>query len=516
MQRTTDTTQLDAHTLPSKIRLHETLHILPQISKLSESIYDTAWVARISTPDGLPRFPQLISHLIQTQQRDGSWRHSTVYAFYCDAIVSTLSAINTLIKWRDIEPKATIAIASGIDFLNKTINAGSHDAYLSVGYEIILPALVQEAQRSNIRLDDTSLQDFVIRQEKKMQAFVQHIEYNVANTTLHSLEAFSQLDIDWSQFCKVQDHNGSYLSSPAATAQMVLKTGDASGLQYLEKLVASGNGIPVNTPIDIFELNWCYEIIYNLNLQAYFATEFRDALQRLRHHWSDKGISWSSTFNLPDLDNTAVTYDLLKRSGVNISPTVFEHFKDGEVIYCFPDEADSSPTHLLHLITAIMDDPTQSDLRDRALLHVLRLFEQNGWYDKWHLSPYYVIALSIRPFTYLNVSILDDMIDFILDNQNWDGGWGPASQSNLEETAWACYGLMQKFAGEFGNDNLDIDYLLRIKTALNRGNQYLTTGIETNQAFPNLWIDKCLYTPITIVNVLIHSVMMRYALSYDK
>ena len=60
---------------------------------ISNTVYDTAWVARVPEGNGssAPAFPEALEWLRQNQYPDGSWGAPINY--YHDQIISTLSAM---------------------------------------------------------------------------------------------------------------------------------------------------------------------------------------------------------------------------------------------------------------------------------------------------------------------------------------------------------------------------------------------------------------------------------------
>ncbi|MEO0562423.1 MAG: hypothetical protein AAF125_09925, partial [Chloroflexota bacterium] len=177
----------------------------------------------------------------------------------------------------------------------------------------------------------------------------------------------------------------------------------------------------------------------------------------------------------------------------------------GDKVQCFPPELDSSPTHQLHFLQATLADPLLGDYRAVAFPRLQEALEKHGLRDKWHLSPYYVLALAVRPLAVLAPAFLREQLVSLIPEQCAGGGWGVGHAPTVEETAWVCYALYQA---------LDQDGLIQmgnagaLHAALERGVLFLIA--HRDEPTPNLWIDKCLYTPQTIVDVTVDAVIYRY------
>lgn len=57
---------------------------------------------------------------------------------------------------------------------------------------------------------------------------------------LHSIEGMDGLD--WNKMLELRYSNGSFMSSPAATAYAVIQTGDLKCVEFLERVVDKFNG----------------------------------------------------------------------------------------------------------------------------------------------------------------------------------------------------------------------------------------------------------------------------------
>ena len=114
--------------------------------RASPQSYTTAWVARIYNRDKTgPEFPQSLDYIRRNQMRDGSWGVEKFSIF--DRIVSTLSAIICLKQWNCKEDQEQIE--KGVQFIKHNLiqldELDKLKSQMSVGFELLLPALIDEA-----------------------------------------------------------------------------------------------------------------------------------------------------------------------------------------------------------------------------------------------------------------------------------------------------------------------------------------------------------------------------------
>lgn len=478
---------------------------------LSPSPYDTAWVARIADEkdDTKPLFPQCLQWLLQHQNSDGSWGSDRQPGYYYDKVICTLSAIVCLQQWQNKGMDVGSYVARGVEYVNNTMPPLEGNQYRTVGFELLFPALIREALDLNINLEvDDRINNILLLQEKKLKKINGGLLFEKRTPLLHSLEGIPLQAINWEKLMAYQGKDGSFQASCAVTAFVYLHTRNPLCLEYLQKVWNRYQYIPVGYPLDIFEAAWCLEIIARLELRSSFGVVYERKLEWLKKQWNNNtGVGWTTSFNdLPDLDDTSVVYYLLSRQNLQPDPGVFDNFYSGNRIFCLPAELDSSPTHLFHLLLAY--NGNNSELQNTAWQQAIALL--NGeWTDKWHLSPYYLTSIAITPLFRSKQYDIANILRFIMERQNPDGGWGTPS-SNAEETGWACMTLLVYLTDSNDNTNTSIIQ------CLSRGIRFLEAVKISPGAdvFPDLWLEKCLYTPYTIVYTLINAVMLKFYQSY--
>lgn len=490
--------------------IENTLNNLGEVD-LPPAAYDTAWVARIpdESDPAKPLFPQCLAWLKDNQHEDGSWGSQLHTEYYYDKVICTLAAMVCLATWQHKGMPLHSHIERGTAYLNNAMNLLHKNKYRTVGFEILFPALFEEALTLEIPLVRNSIIDkMLLLKEEKLKRISFDTIFEKCNTLLHSLEGIPAHAIDWDKILRLQDRTGSFLTSPSATAFVYMHTRNRHSLDYLNRILEKYGYIPVGHPLDIFEIAWCLKIISKLELRTCFEPAYESKLKILKKHWSDtRGISWSSAFDLPDLDDTSVVYSLLSSGGQGPGPAVFRNFYKDNNLFCFPGELDSSPTHLFHFLHGYNGDDT---IMVNTAWQQLTGLLNDEWRDKWHLSPYYLTSLAVEPLLQRHYPDALNMIHFILNSQHADGGWG-AGRSDPEETGWACITLMICLSHLAPNEH---GYM---KKCLGEGVRFLAAGRASGQnTLSNLWIEKCLYVPYNIVNTLINAVILKFYITEEK
>src|SRR5512136_2705408 len=119
--------------------------------EIAGAAYDTAWVASIPDPEhpDRPAFPQAMEWLRLHQNSDGSWGAGVEY--YHARILSTLAATLVIAQWNKSE-WADFQVSAGIRAIWRQMASLSRDASATVGFELILPTLLKQAERLGFNL----------------------------------------------------------------------------------------------------------------------------------------------------------------------------------------------------------------------------------------------------------------------------------------------------------------------------------------------------------------------------
>ncbi|HVI47264.1 MAG TPA: hypothetical protein VM802_20470 [Chitinophaga sp.] len=467
-------------------------------NRVSPSVYDTAWVAMIPAANTCqPRYLHCLQWLIAQQQPDGSWSNNTGIHFNHDRIICTLAALIACKTWHAQGLTPADTISNAITYLSSALQTVETSIQQLVSFELLLPALLEKADALGIVLaDDTTLDRLKAGMTQKLRKIEQVAFFCRPHPAFHSLEGLPSRLIQWEHIQAIQDSNGGILSSPSATAFAYLKTGNTRCLHYIDQLINDMGYIPAIYPVDNFATAWMLDILLSLELKDIFSDTFSLILSNLYEYWdANCGITWSSTFSLPDLDTTAVTCHLLQQQGKEVAEAVFLHFRTNNIFQCFTGELTPSPSHLLHLLRVVTNPEWRQDI-----LRQLEGCLSDQLMDKWHLSPCYLIAILMKVQHLLPEDKIQYCLQYLQRTQYPDGGWG-ISISNPEETGWACLALYL-YSGRRQPAVTDmlyngIGYLLKLPT-------------PDKVQYQPLWIDKSLYALPDVADLLINALLLKY------
>lgn len=249
--------------LGAKLETHD------PFGSFSPSIYDTAWLARVRTRDGEPRwlFPECFEYLLQAQEPGGGW---PMYASEMDGILGTMAA---LVAMKEHAAQPELCGASNPILLGERISKAEESLRLMlpewdvtstvhVGFEILVPALLESLEKGT-HFEFPGRKTLMEMNQNKLRKFRPEMLYGSQKTTLvHSLEALVG-KIDYDRVSHHLDRRGSMLGSPAATAAylMHVPTWDTAAESYLKSVVKLGSGagsggVPGAFPSAFFELSW--------------------------------------------------------------------------------------------------------------------------------------------------------------------------------------------------------------------------------------------------------------------
>jgi halimadienyl-diphosphate synthase len=468
---------------------------------ITASAYDTAWVARLVEQDkhlGEAALEWLSSH----QLSDGSWGTKDPTCYY-DRVICTLSAMTTLARFgrRSQDRKAITngQIALGELTSNATRRLMTNPASATVGFEMLAPALVGEAEELGILNQQGNRILGRLQQLRKLKLSKlgdKMIDRSI--TAAFSVEMvgddLSRLDID-----NLPEANGSIAYSPAATAFFLLHVapGDPAAMAYLNQ-VQIGGAFPYVGPADVFECAWS---LWNLALVEWsecLKDSFQGHLDTLEHAWKPGlGVGAATGLSLVDGDDTSMAYEAMLRLGRVSDTDSLLAYESDEHFLCFRLEADPSTSTNIHLLSALKasgfdrENPSIKKILNFLLAHRLA----NGmWSDKWHLSPYYPTAHAIIACAGYAEDLVEGAVEHFLASQKSDGTWGDP-HSTAEETAYALQALcVWKRSGHMVDDEI-----------LRAGAVFLVQHV--NRPHPLLWIGKCLYSPVRVVKATILSAL---------
>jgi len=496
-----------ASALPTE---HELRGLLSKIGAgyIDPTAYDTAWVARV--PDYSdpcrPAFPRALDWLLENQHADGSWGVHMNY--YHDRVLSTLTAALTLAYWQ-----AQYGSTAWLPRLEAAQQAiwrhvqGLHqDPYDLIGFELIVPTLLDEARHRGLTLPYASFDEITRLCEAKLKLIPPELIYTRNVSTIFSAEFLGER-LDVSRVHGLQDDNGSIASSPSATAYYLLKDpANRAARDYLARVLECHDGAaPAVDPIDVFEAAWVlFNIAQVLPDASPLAFEIEPHVRLLIGEFQGKnGAGYNSYFAVPDLDGTSMVFRVLTWAGVDPDPDLLAQFEEDDHFRCFPFERNPSISAHVHLLEALRAAP-EFRHRRRMIGKVLDFLGrsrtlQTFWFDKWHASPYYTTAhaiIALREDSYL----AKDAVYWMVNTQKKDGSWGYYDVSTAEETAYCIQALASyRLSGAMCD---------AVASAIRRGAEYLATSAERiGGVYTPLWIGKSLYTPTWVVRSSVLSAM---------
>ncbi len=464
------------------------------VPDMSPSAYDTAWVARLPDPmdPETPRFPAAFDWLLRNQKADGSWGAELPFAH--DRVVCTLGAMLTLATSSYRRQESEVAVRRAVVYLNREQLKLREDPAETVGFELILPELLRQAQslRLSLPYDEWAFVERI--KEDKLKRIPPIAVYGGPTTLITSLEYLGDT-VATSLVGRCQSPNGSFGASPSATAYVSLHKIDERAISFLEHLAeASSDGsFPFMWPFTMYDLAWG---LRELSPLAAGWGEYQDGVTKLASFWTEEGMHDSKVGHIPDLDTTAVAAIVLKGAGIDVDLHVFELFEADEHFYCYPLERNQSVTTNAHALEAIRGHKGSPEQR-RMVLKAVHFLENTCltggyWEDKWHASPYYATTEVIRALTGLTIERVRRAVDWLLETQNENGSWG-VKEPTAEETALAISGLAAAADG-------DVSLRPIIHDAVRNGAAYLTEHLD--DAPVPLWIGKGLYAPRNMVQAI--------------
>ena len=474
--------------------------------KMSGSAYDAAWIAQLGGIDS-ELSNQALDCLVESQLQDGSWGAERPF-YYHDRVVNTLAAMLALTRHgrRALDKRAINAGLKALENITSvaTRGLGADHNGATVGFEMIVPTLVEEAEQLGIisqqknrilgRLGRSRIRKIEMLKGSRIS---RNLTY-AFSSEMAGLDGQAILDIP-----NLQEDNGSVGNSPSATAYFALhvKTADQKAMAYL-RAISSGRGVPFAAPFDIFERAW---VLWNLALLGAggLGNEInalcKPHLDFLASSWRPgQGVGFAASYTPCDGDDTGVTFDTLAQFGRKLDIETLLHFEEREYFLCYPLEANPSISTNIHILGALKQagfDRNHPSVQ--KVLGFLRASQvsKKYWFDKWHASPYYPTSHAIIACQGLDDEICQDAITWILSTQNEDGSWGYSETPTAEETAYCLQALMY-WKARHGRVSSE-----PIKQGMN--------WLQDHAADPYipLWIGKGLYCPEHIVRSAILSAL---------
>lgn len=479
-------------------------------NKMSENVYDTAWVARLHefAPDLSNRALEWIS---ERQLADGSWGIEKPM-YYHDRVICTLSAMVALTYRGRRAPdkeqmrKGLAALEEITGWKKESLLKDGHGG-ATVGFELLVPILVADAERSGLITHQREgiLGELTeLRDAKMARLSGQKISRHIAFA--HSAEITGEDKIHLLDVDNLQESNGSIGNSPSATAHFALyvKPGDPKALNYLRSFMKGDGGYPTIAPIEDFEILW---VLWNLIRTGLHKTDNEikalivKHLDYLERHWDPiDGLSCSESFTPVDGDITSVGFQMLSEFGRNPKLDAVLNKEEERWFRCYRVERDPSVDANVHILGALRHAGYEKDHPSvqKIIKFVRSRRKPDGcyWLDKWNISPYYTTAHVTVEFSGYDDELCQEAADWILSQQQENGSWGSYGIQTAEETAYCIQALKtwQMYGGNVPKDRLE------------KAKLWLARNCEP--PYPLLWIGKSLYSPELVTKSAIISALM--------
>ncbi|MEL6524159.1 MAG: prenyltransferase/squalene oxidase repeat-containing protein [Chloroflexota bacterium] len=465
---------------------------------LEPDIYSTAWVAMVMDKDdkSKPAWPQALEFIRDSQLEDGGW--GDPYMYYAHArIINTMTALLALKTWND--PQDFTRIQCGFKALGHYALDLDKEAHEPIGFELLFPSLLKRLHGAEEQFPAHILQKINALHAEKLN-LIDHLvpEIHKPEAWWFSMEMLPEYELACVEDVFIDDI-GSMATSPAATAA-VLRARRMLGWQepasstYLDNLLYLGNGsVPFAWPAEIFAYLWILDTYRRAGIPP--SDKFRNVMKSLNENWHSgtQGLSYSQLFPINDGDITTVGYSVLRWGGYNPSDDALLALWSEDCTKTYPNERGVSISTNIHLLTALRMQPgtPREDYMHRVTDWLKKQAKPDTLYDdKWHLSPFYTVSHALSAFLLWDAEMQDRCLEFILDHQREDGGWGWQGKTTLEETAHCIIALNEAYNAGILQD------LTPLARAAHLYQDYLVEPKE------RMWIGKALYRPVEILQAI--------------
>ncbi len=386
-------------------RLRSEHHPRYGFGSMSCSVYDSAWVSRISNGDGSGRwlFPESFQYVLASQQPDGSWPS---YTSPIDGILNTAAALLAIhsrlnkFSQQDGIPEEELLthFTSGEAALGTLLNQWDFESTERVGFELLVPALLQSLEDLGCQFSFPCREALLNLQQAKMGKFKPEMLYDdIKSTALHSLEAFvGKIDFDR---LRHQKSLGSMMASPSSTAAYLINasTWDEEAEAYLRHVVTAGpgqgsGGVPSAFPSTNFEYAWVLSTLLKAGIsQESLGAELLQSLAERLVEGLSQGkdtLGFASAID-SDADDTAKAILALNLMGRPTSPEgLVRAFEAENHFRTYLGERDPSFSVNCNVLEALLHSPNPATYESQIEKAARFVFDR--WYrsndpirDKW-------------------------------------------------------------------------------------------------------------------------------------
>lgn len=482
------------------------------------TVYETSWAVNLTSPEGETLYPTILEDLATSQHPDGSWGSKTVY--YHDRVLSTLAMVLVLARFGH-RSEDNDRRRAGERYLWQNTFRLRNDPHRTVGFELILPALLAEGESLGLDLPYTPLSPYDAEREKKLALLPADAPFGSQNSALFSLEAFPARvkQVDPQRMRASLLDNGSVATSPSATAFMLTARSDRTesfpqSEDYLRTLLEEHDGgLPTVSPCDIFIRAWMLNYLYHGGLLGNLGEHVSESLNSIQRYllanWRPRGVGWASNGPV-ESDDTAMVLLALSRAGYEVDGSCLLYYERAEHFAVLEYERDPSVSVNLHILEALDTLPTSERERVRQkIVSFLLKSRRDGsyWRDKWHASAYYPTSRALLVLSsHLSWEQLDSTVHWMLVTQHANGSWGEYGPTS-EETALVLLSLLH--------------YHRHVRTLpkapLRLAASYLMS-VESPflYNYQELWVSKTLYAPAIVIKSIVVAALGLYADTFEE
>nr|UVE15960.1 peregrinol diphosphate synthase [Leonurus japonicus] len=362
--------------------------------RINLSAYDSAWISLIEDFEGrnCPQFPSTLKCISETQLADGSWGDEDFDCSY-DRIINTLACVVALTRWNvheEINKK-------GIKYLKENMHKleDTPVVLMTCAFEVVFPALLKKAR--NLGINDLPYDLPIVKEickigDEKLSRIPKKMMEKEPTSLMYAAEGVENLD--WEKLLKQRTpENGSFLSSPAATAVAFMHTKDEDCLRYIKYLLEKFNGGAPNVyPVDLWSRLWAVDRLQRLGISRFFEPEIKDLLSYVHSYWTDIGVYCTRDSKYADIDDTSMGFRLLRKQGFNMDANVFKYFQKDDSFVCLGGQMNGSATATYNLYRASQYQFPGENILEQARNFSRQFLQEcidtNNLLDKWVISPH--------------------------------------------------------------------------------------------------------------------------------
>ncbi|KAI5795733.1 ent-kaurene synthase [Geopyxis carbonaria] len=529
---------LDDQTVPLVDYVSQAVGRTHAFGNLTSQVYDTAWVSMVRKPNNYapgilspgPLFPECLQYVLDQQLPCGGWES---YDSDMDGVVNTLAGLLALKKnsyppHSGIPPKdMKVRIEGAIKFLEEKLEVLDIASTDHVGFEIIIPSMLELLEQEGISFDFPSKALLMELNQKKLSKIPSSIWSGKLQTTItHSLEAFAGKQ----DFSGLQNQRifGGMGSSPSSTAAYLMysATWDEQAENYLRMVISSRKpgpgygGVPGMYPTTGFEVLWIASTLLEGGFDVAKLSGIKSVLDITEEFYEtlDELASGFSRYSVPDADDTAKSIITRNLLGKPTAPDkLIKIFEGSDHFLTYMMERHPSLTTNCNVLSAILESPNPINYilqieKAAKFLCFSWLRADVSFMDKWNISEFYPLMLMsealirlVKSWDQATIkSLSDDLIRHqiplvlfqalmqTLQKQNSNGSWGP--KPSREITSYAIIALCHLSSLPFLSQELSF----QISTAISKGRSFIS---DPNNKIPEIeyvWISKVTYSPINI------------------